>query len=179
MIYRWSEMSADPRKPSTDRMGPTRPRDLAAVAVVAAILGYLLVRLNYGRIPPLPRLAGLPAAVLGIAEAIFGFGLRSRIMADRTTQSGRTKPPVPPLTAARAVMTAKATALAAAALAGLWIGLLAYVVPDSDVINAARSDTATGVVGLGGAALMMVGALYLEFCCRAPEDPRGQDSNRP
>lgn len=163
-------MSAE--KAPSFRMGPTRPRDLVAVALVACIAGYLLVRLNYGRIPPLPRLAGLAAAVLGIAEAIFGHGLRARILSDRTDSRQAPKPPVPPLTAARAVMTAKATALAGAALSGLWIGLLAYVLPDSGIVSAARSDTVTAGIGLAGALVMMLGALYLEFCCRAPEDPR-------
>ncbi len=159
-------------------MGPTRPRDLFAVALVAAIAGYLLVRLNYSRIPTLPRLAGLPAAILGVAEATFGYGLRVRIQADRTSGGGQSKPPVPPLTAARAVMTAKATALAGAALAGLWFGLLAYVVPDSGIVSAARSDALSAAVGLAGAALMVAGALYLEFCCRAPEGPRDGRSMR-
>ncbi len=163
-------MSADP-SPSF-RMGPTRPGDLVVVALVAAVAGYLLVRLNYGRIPPLPRPAGLGAAVLGIAEAIVGHGLRSRIQADRTDGRRPVRPPVPPLTAARAVMAAKATALAGAALFGLWLGLLAFVLPDSSIVTAARSDTVTGGIGLAGGAVMVVGALYLEFCCRAPEDPR-------
>lgn len=169
-------MSADPSP--AFRMGPTRPRDLIAVALVATIAGYVLVRLNYGRIPPLPRFAGIAAAVLGIAEAIFGYGLRTRIQADRAGGRPASKPPVPPLTAARAVMTAKATALAGAALAGLWIGLLVYVLPDSGMISAARSDTVTAVVGLCCAAVMVAGALYLEFCCRAPDDPREGRSRR-
>jgi hypothetical protein len=163
-------MSADPSP--AFRMGPTRPRDLFAVALVAAIAGYVLVRLNYGRIPPLPRFAGVAAAALGIAEAIFGYGLRARIQANRGEGRHPVKPPVPPLTAARAVMTAKATALAGAALAGLWFGLLAFVLPDSSLIAAARSDTLTAVVGLFCAAMMVAGALYLEYCCRAPDDPR-------
>ncbi len=161
-------------------MGPTRPRDLLAVALVATIAGYVLVRLNYGSIPALPRFAGVAAAVLGIAEAIFGYGLRARIQANHTPGKRVSKPPVPPLTAARAVMTAKATALAGAALAGLWFGLLAYVLPDSGMISAARSDTSTAVIGLFCAALMIGGALYLEFCCRAPDDPTdGRSPRRP
>ncbi len=159
-------------------MGPTRPRDLFAVALVAAIAAYVLVRLNYGSIPALPRFAGVAAAVLGIAEAVFGYGLRARIQANSTPGSRASRPPVPPLTAARAVMTAKASALAGAALAGLWFGLLAYVLPDSGMISAARSDTATAVIGLCCAAVMLVGALYLEFCCRAPEDPPDGRSSR-
>ncbi len=151
---------------------------MLAVALVAAVAGYVLVQLDYGRIPPLPRFAGAAAAILGIAEAVFGYGLRARIQADRSDGGRPSKPPVPPLTAARAVMTAKATALAGAALAGLWFGLLAYVLPDSGMISAARSDTATAVIGLCCAAVMIAGALYLEFCCRAPDDPRSGRSPR-
>jgi hypothetical protein len=153
------------------RMGPTRPRDLLAVALVAAVLGYLLVRLSYGSIPPLPRLAGAAAAALGIAEAIFGHGLRTRIQAaHRQPADTRARLPVPPLTAARAVMAAKATSLAGAAFGGLWLGLLAYVLPSSGVVLAARSDAVTAAIGLSGSVVMIAGALYLEFCCRAPRD---------
>jgi hypothetical protein len=155
-------------------MGPTRPRDLATVALVALLLGYLLVRLNYGRIPPLPRLSGLAAAALGVAEAIFGYGLRVRIQAAHRPGGAQGRPPVPPLTAARAVMAAKATALAGAAFGGLWLGLLAYVLPSSGMVIAARSDAVTAAVGLSGSVVMIAGALYLEFCCRAPRD-RGND----
>ena len=46
--------------------------------------------------------------------------------------------PVPPLTAARAVMAAKATSLAGAAVAGLWVGLLLYVLPSWSELAAAQ-----------------------------------------
>ena len=162
-------MSTD--RPPAYRMGPTRPRDLVAVALVAAIGGHLLVRLDYGSIPPLPRLAGVGAAIVGVAQAVFGHGLRARIHAGRGHRGFPVRPPVPPLTAARAVMTAKATALAAAAVAGLWIGLLLYVLPDAGTVLAAHSDSATATVGVFCAVVMLGGALYLEYCCRAPEDP--------
>lgn len=151
------------------RMGFTRPRDLLAVALVATVLAYLVVRLNYQRMPPLPRLAGLAAAVVGIGEAVFGYGLRNRIRPkERANAGGPTRKPVPPLTAARAVMAAKATSLAGAAVGGLWIGLLLYVVPSWSVLDAARADGITGIIGLAGALVMTGGALYLEDCCRAP-----------
>ena len=78
---------------------------------------------------------------------------------------------MPPLTAARAVMTAKATALAGAALAGLWLGLLIYLIPSWSLLAAAQSDGVTGIIGLGGALVMVAGALYLERCCQAPDQP--------
>jgi len=158
-------MSVDPRQ----RMGITRPQDLLAVALVAAIVGYALVRLNYQRMPPLPRFAGVAAAILGIGEAIAGRGLRSRIRPPEPRGQARIRTPVPPLTAARAVMAAKATSLAGAALAGLWVGLLVYVLPSWALLPAAQSDGVTGIIGLVGAVVMMGGALYLEHCCRAPD----------
>jgi hypothetical protein len=156
-----------------DRMGFTRPRDLLAVAVVALALGYVLVRLNYQRMPPLPRFAGVAAALLGIGEAIVGFGLRSRIRPrERTSKGAPTKKPVPPLTAARAVMAAKATSLAGSAVAGLWAGLLLYVLPSWSSVVAAQADGVTAIIGLVGAVIMVGGALFLEYCCRAPSFDR-------
>jgi len=157
------------------RLGFTRVRDLLAVGLLAAIAGYVLVRLNYGRMPVLPRLAGVVAALVGLAEAVAGWGLRSRIRAAAHPRRPDDPParPVPPLTAARAVLAAKATSLAGAAFAGLWLGLLAYVLPASDDVAAAGADTVTALIGLVGALVMVAGALFLEHCCRIPAEPPG------
>ena len=152
----------------SNRMGFTRLRDLLAVALVAAVLSFLVILLSYQRIPPLPRFAGLAAALVGIGEAVAGFGLRSRIRPHDPSEPGAIRKPVPPLTAARAVMTAKATSLAGAAVGGLWVGLLVYVVPSWSELEAARSDGITGIVGLAGALVMIGGAVFLEHCLRAP-----------
>lgn len=163
-------------------IGLTRARDLVAVGLVAAVLSYLLVRFNYGRMPGLPRFAGLAPAVLGVGEGVYGFLLRQRLRrwADRPRDggTGSLRPgggasdriePVPALTAARALMAAKATALAGAAVAGLWLGLLLYVLPNWSVVAAAQSDGITGLIGLAGAGVMIAGALFLERCCRTPD----------
>jgi hypothetical protein len=155
-----------------NRLGPTRVSDILVVGVVAAIIAFGLTWLNYSHIPALPRLAGLPAALIGVGEAIAGHGLRSRIRdAVKPAETRVGRPPVPPLTAARALAVAKATALAGAALAGLWLGFGAYVLPDAGAVTAAGADTATAVIGLVCAAAMLAGALFLEHCCRAPQDP--------
>ena len=152
------------------RMGLTRWRDIAVICLVAAVAGYLLVRLSYSRIPPLPRLAGLLAALVGIGEAVAGVGLRRRIRPREQTAEPPARRPVEPLTAARAVMVAKATALAGAALAGLWLGLLGYVLPSWSDFAAAQADSITGFIGLAGAVIMIVGALFLERSCVVPQD---------
>lgn len=152
------------------RLGLTRWRDIAVVCLVAAVAGYLLVRVSYSRIPPLPRLAGLLAALVGIGEAVAGFGLRRRLRPRERTAGARPLRPVEPLTAARAVMVAKATALAGAALAGLWLGLLGFVLPSWSAVAAARADGITGFVGLAGAIVMVAGGLFLERSCLVPKD---------
>jgi hypothetical protein len=162
-----------------NRMGFTRPRDLLAVAVGAAVAGYLLVLLSYQRLPPLPRYAGVAAALLGIGEAVAGYGIRGRVR-NRSNYPQRelagaidpARKPLPPLTAARAVMAAKATSLAGAAVAGLWLGLLLYVLPSWSEVAAAQSDGVTAIIGLVGAVIMIGGALVLEYCCRAPDFDR-------
>jgi hypothetical protein len=160
-----------------NRLGPTRIADLLVVGGVAALIGWGLTWLNYSHIPGLPLLAGLPAALIGVGEAIAGHGLRSRIR-ERSrppeTRSGR--PPVPALTAARALTVAKATALAGAAFCGLWLGFGLYVIPDASTVTAAASDTIAAIIGFVSAVVMLAGGLYLEFCCRAPNDSSGPDA---
>lgn len=154
------------------RLGPTRVRDLLVVGLVAAVIAFGLTWLNYSNIPALPRLAGLPAALIGIGESVAGYGLRARIRDSARPVAGRAgRPPVPPLTAARALSVAKATALAGAAFTGLWLGFGAYVLPDAGTVTAAQNDTVAAVIGLVSALIMLAGGLFLEFCCRAPEDP--------
>lgn len=148
---------------------PIRPRDLALPALGTAVVVYLLVRLNYGSLPQFPLTAGLPFAVLGVAEAIGGTALRARI---RDRSGAR---PVPPLVAARAVLVARASAQAGAIMAGAWAALLAYVVPRSAELAAAADDTASATLGVVGALMLVGGGLWLQHCCRTPDAPDGAD----
>jgi hypothetical protein len=148
----------------------TRPRDLLAVALVTAVLANLLISLSYGALPAFPALAGATLGVLGAAEALAGNALRARIRRRPGTR------PVQPLVAARAVLVAKASALAGAIMAGVWAGLLAHVLPRAGEVTAAASDSLSGGVGLVCALGLVGGALWLEHCCRTPDDP-GQDAD--
>lgn len=145
-------------------MTPTRPRDLLVVALVVAVLVNLLVRLSYESLPGLPLLAGVTLGVLGLAELVGGNLLRARIQRRPGARS------VEPLVAARAVLLAKASSLGGAVVAGAWAGLLVYVLPRASTVSAAASDTASGAVGLVCALVLVGGALWLEHCCRAPDD---------
>ena len=151
-------------------MTATRPRDLLAVALVAAVLVNLLVRLSYGSLPQIPLFAGATFGVLGAAEAVAGNMLRARIRRRPGTR------PVQPLVAARAVLLAKASSLAGAIMTGVWGGLLAHVVPLAGDVSAAGSDTIAGIVGVVCALGLVAGALWLEHCCRTPDEP-GDETN--
>ncbi|ANZ36772.1 hypothetical protein BBK82_12540 [Lentzea guizhouensis] len=147
----------------------TRPRDLATVAVIAALLAHLFLRLGYDTLPPLPRAAGSTLLALAAAEVWFAFSLRARI---ERRQGAR---PVQPLTAARAVALAKASSVLGALMFGAWTGLLIYVIPVRDSFPAAGNDLFAAVVGMVSAAALTAAALWLEHCCKTPTESSGKD----
>jgi hypothetical protein len=151
---------------------PTRTRDLLVAGLVAALVVNLFVRLTYGSLPAFPLLAGATLGVLGLAEALAGNALRARIRRRPGTA------PVQPLVAARAVLVAKASALAGAIMAGAWAGVLVHVVPRSAEVVAAAADAAAAGVGLLCALGLVGGALWLERCCRTPDDERPDGPER-
>ena len=145
-------------------MKPTRTSTLAIVAVVCALAAWLALRSVYERLPPLPW-TGVPALlVAAFAEAWTGRDLRARIAGRRGAK------PVAPLFVSRMVALAKASSLAASAIAGLAAGFLIYL---SGSLSAAvpRQDAVTAVLTFASAVLLACGALYLEYCCRVPDAP--------
>lgn len=157
-----------PHPPEDGGLGLTRVRDVLAVAAVAALAAYALVRLNYSALPALPRVAGASAGLIGIAEAAVAWGMwRRRRAIERDVASAT---PTPPLVAARLLLVAKASALAAGALGGIWLGALAYVAPLARRVVAAEADTVTTLIGVVAAIVMLGGALLLERACRVPRD---------
>ena len=55
---------------------------------------------------------------------------------------------------------------------------MVYTAPQSGSVSAAASDTAAAAVGLVCALVLVGGALWLEHCCRTPDDPDGPDPPR-
>lgn len=149
----------------------TSPSVLLVVAVAAGLAVNVVVQVAYGDLPPLPLLAGLTAAVLGVADIVLAAVLRARI---RRRPGAR---PIDALAAARAVALAKASSLAGALVGGAWLGLLAYVGPLADEVAAAADDTASAIVGAVGAALLVGAGLWLEHCLRTPDDPERRPSD--
>lgn len=159
-------------------MTPTRMRTLAVAAAVCAVAMWLVLRLVYTSLPPLPWTTVPALVLLAIAEAISGRSVRARLRGRGT--------PIPPIAVARMAALAKASSLAAALIGGLAAGFLIYVL-GSVGKSAYRSDAFASGATLGGAILLIAAALYLENGCRVrnggdqgaapgpPDDPRDRD----
>jgi hypothetical protein len=167
---------------------PTRVSTLVVVTVVCAVLGWLVLRGLYQRLPPLPW-TGVPALLIAaLAEAWTGRDLKARIAARRGSgqgarrgsgqgagrgsgqEAGRGLKPPAPLFVSRMVALAKASSLAAAVIAGFAAGFDVYL-SGSLSASVPRQDALTAVITFAAAVVLACAALYLEFCCRVPEDP--------
>ncbi|SEQ30157.1 Protein of unknown function [Lentzea xinjiangensis] len=147
----------------------TRPRDLAAVAIIAGILAHLVLRLSYDSLPPLPVLAGSTLFVIAVVEVVLAFSLRARIQRKPGARA------VQPLTAARAVALAKASSVLGALMLGAWAGVLIFVGPVRDSFPAASNDLVAAVVGMISALALTAAALWLEHCCKTPGESSGNE----
>ncbi len=156
--------------PGAAVIGPTRIRDLVGYAAAVTLITWLALRQWYGE---------LPAAEL-VRPAVAWCCSRSPRCSrpNQLRDRIRRRPgaaPVQPLVAARMLALAKASAVVGAVMAGVWAGLLVYVVPRLDFLAAAGGDTPTGAVGVVAAVALTAAALWLEYCCRTPTPP---DSDR-
>jgi hypothetical protein len=160
---------------------PTRISTLVIIAVVCAAAGWVLLRAVYAKLPPLPW-TGVPALLIAaVAEAWTGRDLRMRISSPHRRGSGQgtrrgsgqgardLKPPAP-LFVSRMVALAKASAVAAAIIAGFAAGFDFYLA-GSLTASVPREDALTAVITFVAAVLLGCAALYLENSCRVPEDP--------
>lgn len=149
-------------------MGPTRKRDLAGTTVAVAVVGYLLLSGLYRWFPPITVWTGLSLLVVAIVEAAWAFHVRAKINAGQIgVGAGR----LHPLSVARGVVIAKASAWVGAIVAGWWLGVLVYLLPRRSALQVAADDTKGVVVAVVSALTLVVAALWLQHCCKAPEEP--------
>jgi hypothetical protein len=149
-------------------MGPTRKRDLTGAVVGAAFVGYLLVVALYQFFPPITVWTGLSLLGVAIAEALWARYVRAKI------NDGEVGPGpgwLHPLAVARSVMVAKASAWVGALALGWWVGLLVYFLPRRSWLRVAAQDTTGAVVAAVSALALVVAAMWLQHCCKSPQDP--------
>jgi hypothetical protein len=149
-------------------MGPTRKRDLTAATVIAAVIGYVLVLGLYRWFPPITMVTGLSLLAVAAAEAAWAFYIRSKVNDGKIGPGpGR----LHPLAVARSVTIAKASAWVGALVLGWWVGVLAYLIPRRGVLQVAGEDTAGALVAAASALALVIAALWLQHCCKSPQDP--------
>jgi hypothetical protein len=149
-------------------MGPTRKRDLTAAAVVAAVVGYMLVVLLYRYFPPIDVWTGVSLLAVAIVEACWAFYVRAKI---NNNEIGDARGWLHPLAVARSVLIAKASAWVGALVLGWWIAVLIYLLPRRGTLRVAGEDTAGAVVAALSALALLVAALWLQHCCKSPQEP--------
>ncbi len=149
-------------------MGPTRRRDLVAVVVGTAVVSYLLVRVVYQWFPPITGWTGVSLLGVAVAVAGWGFYIRARI---RDGEIGVGPGRLHPLAVARSVLIAKASAWMGSVVLGWWLAVVAYLLPRRSALRVAAEDTAGAVVAGLCALALVTAALWLQHCCRSPDDP--------
>ena len=147
-------------------MSPTRVRFLLAVALVAGLLTWAVLRALdtwRGGFPaigwPTPTLVALLAGAMFVTVLT----VRPRL---------RRKPgakPLPPLVAARFAALALASSRVGAALAGGYLGFVLALSPELDTDYGRERAILAALTALASVALV-VAALLLERACRIPED---------
>jgi hypothetical protein len=150
-------------------MGPTRKRDLAAGVALAAVVAYLAALFAYPRLfPPITLWSGLSLLGIAVAVAAWGVNVRAKI---RDGQIGDGPGRLHPLAVARSVVIGKASAWVGAPVFGWWTGIFVQIAPQRGALRAATEDTAGVAVAAVSALALMVAGLWLQHCCRSPQEP--------
>ena len=148
-------------------MGPTRKRDLTAAVLATAVVGYLLVVLLYRWFPPITVWTGLSLLAVGVAEAVWARHVRAKIIAG---EIGDGPGWLHPLSVARSLIIAKASAWVGALALGWWVGVLVYLLLRRSLLVAREDTVGTAVAAVSALALVIAG-LWLQHCCKSPPDP--------
>jgi Protein of unknown function (DUF3180) len=149
-------------------MGPTRKRDLTAASVLVAVVGYMVVVLLYRYFPPIDVWTGVSLLAVAAVEAGWAFYVRAKI---NKGEIGDARGWLHPLAVARSVLIAKASAWVGALVLGWWIAVLVYLLPRRSTLRVAGEDTAGAVVAAVSALALVVAALWLQHCCKSPQEP--------
>ncbi|MGE2834153.1 DUF3180 domain-containing protein [Mycobacterium sp. SMC-4] len=148
-------------------MGLTRVRDLAVAIAAVGVLSYLLIRVVYRWFPPITLWTGMSLLGVAVAVAGWGFYVRARI---RDGDIGVGVDRLHPLAVARSVVIAKASAWMGSMVLGWWLGVAIYLVPRRSELRVAAQDSPGVVVAALCALALVIAALWLQHCCKSPDD---------
>ncbi|GEM33729.1 hypothetical protein NN3_47360 [Nocardia neocaledoniensis NBRC 108232] len=147
---------------------PTRVLDLALNVVVAAAIAWIGTRFAYSTFPSISVAAGASLLPVAAIEAALGFVIKAKIAEEKIGDGPKE---LHPINVARTVALAKASLQVGSLAAGVWLGFLLWVFPQRGTLTAAAADSPGAVVGMFAGSALVAAALWLEYCCRAPEEP--------
>jgi hypothetical protein len=148
-------------------MMPTRSSILLALALGFGVVSWLVVRNDYNSLPALPVVGPVTLVVLAVFEFVYAFSVRSRLRNPGAH-------PVEPIFVAKLAVLAKASSHAAAIVAGLYGGFLAYTLNHLGEPRINADSRASGLSVVASLALVAA-ALFLEYNCRVPRPPDEND----
>lgn len=160
-----------PGEPNGPTVRSTGWIELVVIVIGVAIGVYLLAK---AFVPVIPLWAG--ALLYGVAAADLYIAqlVRSRLADGRIGMgSGR----IHPIAVARSVALAKASAYLGAVALGFFGGVLVYLYASGAELGATHADRPGAWIGAAGALLLLAAALWLERCCRTPDDPDDQPAD--
>ncbi|MDQ1688518.1 MAG: hypothetical protein QOK42_1493 [Frankiaceae bacterium] len=149
-------------------MHPTRIRTLIGIAVTVGLLAYLASRLVYADLPALPAYSPLTLVLVALVNGYLALAVRDRRSPARPVR-------IEPLIVARYAALSKASSVLGAFFAGVYLGLLGYLVKGLDKPHL-RADARVAAAGAVAALLLVVAALLLERACRVPRRPDPDDA---
>ena len=112
--------------------------------------------------------AGASLYPVAVIEVVLALVIRSRVNDHRVGPGPRQ---LHPITAARAVALAKASALVGAGSAGVWLGFLLFLLPAAFDVAPRRVTRPGRWSGWWPERSLVAAALWLEHCCRTPDEP--------
>ena len=153
-------------------MTPTRPRTLLLIGVIALGVTWALLTVVYASLPPLTWTL-VPALLIGAAlEAWTGRDLRARIQGRRGRAAGAAA-------VRRADGRPRQGELAGGRVAGRGErGVHGLPVGDDRRADPARRPGHASL-SFGASVVLLAAALFLEYCCRVPNDPRADRDEEP
>jgi drug/metabolite transporter (DMT)-like permease len=147
---------------------PTRIRLLAAIAVIAAAIGWGLARVmenQYGHYLGVPWTAPITLGLLALAIVLWTRGIRARLAGKPGTK------PLPSLVAARTTALAMAGSRTGAFFLGFYVGVALELLPATTQVDAARHSAYAAVASVVTGLSVIAAALWLERSCRLPDPP--------
>ncbi|SIO90423.1 DUF3180 domain-containing protein [Nocardiopsis sp. JB363] len=152
-------------------LSPTGWRVPSVLAALGALVG-LFVANSMSGLPLMPWSAIPTLLLLAFAEAYTAGRTARRIRRDPGTE------PIEPLSAARLLALAKASALFASIAAGFFAGMALSITERLDLPTHREVFLITLGTALA-AGLLLAAALYLEHACRVPDDGEDDTDDTP